>query len=114
MDHIKANSSVRFQNSQNCIAFEYEFAGEKDINNAVIELSGRYPDDGFALNLICTEIIYVIEGIGRVHADETEMRLEVGDMVRLKPKERYYFDGKMKLLISSSPAWYPEQYQTVK
>jgi mannose-6-phosphate isomerase-like protein (cupin superfamily) len=113
MNHIKADESVRYENSQNCVAFEYEFDGEKDINSAVIELSGRYPDSGFSMNTICKEIIYVIEGSGQVGISDNTTQLKRGDMVRIKPNEHYYFVGKMKLLISSSPAWYPEQYRTV-
>jgi mannose-6-phosphate isomerase-like protein (cupin superfamily) len=114
MNHIKSDSSVRFQNSSACTAFEYEFNDENDINNAVIELSGRYPEAGFAVNLICKEIIYIIEGEGYVYTTDDARYLEAGDMIRLNSKERYYFDGKMKLLISSTPAWRPEQYQNVK
>jgi mannose-6-phosphate isomerase-like protein (cupin superfamily) len=57
--------------------------------------------------------VYVVEGEGKIVTPETDTVLNVGDMLRIKPSEQYYFDGKLKLLISSSPAWYPEQYQNV-
>ncbi len=114
MNHIKSDSSIQFQNSPDCVAYEYEFKDEKDINSAVIELSGRYPEIGYAVNLVCKELVFVIEGSGDVSTIHDKTHLETGDMIRLDSNEQYYFNGNMKLLISSTPAWYPEQYQNIK
>jgi mannose-6-phosphate isomerase-like protein (cupin superfamily) len=113
MKHVKAADGKRFQNSMNCIAIEYLFEGEEDINNAVIELNGRYPDKGLSLNEVCKEVIYVIEGNGIIGDSINTFNLTKDDMVQIESGEQYYLEGKMKLLISSAPAWYPEQYKIV-
>jgi mannose-6-phosphate isomerase-like protein (cupin superfamily) len=113
MEHIKASGGIKRKNSEACTAIEYGFDDEKNINSAVIELNGRYPETGFALNTVCEEVLYVIEGSGQLVGSQTKIIIETGDMLRIKPNEKYYFDGNLKLLISSSPAWYPEQYQNV-
>jgi mannose-6-phosphate isomerase-like protein (cupin superfamily) len=113
MEYIKSSDGIKRKNSDTCMVTEYTFEGEKSINSAVIELSGRYPDYGFAFNTVCEEIVYVIEGEGRLSGSDSEMMLGIGDMLRIKPQVRDYFEGRMKLLISSSPAWYPEQYQNL-
>ena len=113
MQHIKAQDGNRRKNSEACTAVEYEFEGEKNINSAVIELNGRYPSEGFALNSICEEIVYIVDGSGKLITTETETIFSTGDMLKIEPNQRYYFDGNVKLLISSSPAWYPEQYQNI-
>lgn len=113
MKHINASHGIRFQNSVNCTVIEYPFENETDINSAVVELNGRYPDNGLSLNEVCKEIVYVIEGSGTVSAGDAIANLHSGDMVRIESHEPYYFEGAMKLLISSSPAWYPDQYKNV-
>lgn len=114
MEHIKAKNGKIRKNSEICTAIEYEFEGEKAMNSAVIELDGRYPENDFALNTVCEEIIYVIEGSGRLVTPEAEITLAKGDMLRIKPNEKYYFEGSLKLLISSSPVWHPGQYRNVQ
>ncbi len=83
----------------------------KSINNAVIQLNGRYPEKGFALNTVCEEVIYVVEGAGKLITPANKVILANGDMARILPNEKYYFNGDLTLVIASSPAWYPEQYQ---
>lgn len=113
MEYIPKTDSKRYENSSSCTALEYDFENESDINSAVIELEGRYPDNGFAINDVCKEIIYIIEGRGYVMNGTRRIDVEQGGMVRIIPGNKYFFDGSMRLLIASSPAWYPAQYHTV-
>lgn len=52
MKVIHKNQTEIFKNSQVCTAIEYPL-GDKDINGAVIELNGRYPNTGRVVNLKC-------------------------------------------------------------
>lgn len=113
MEFIKSDKTVRRQNSETCTAVEYEFDGEKDINGAIIELTGRYPESGSALNEICKELVYVVDGSGTLTSGDKICELAQGDMALIQPGDQYYFDGELTMLISSSPAWYPEQYRNV-
>lgn len=113
MQVVKLNNAVRHQNSETCTAFEYEVSGEKDINGAVIELDGRYPESGLAVNDISKELAYTVDGSGTLTCGETTTELSSGDLTLIQPGEAYYFTGKLRMFISSSPAWYPEQHRNI-
>jgi mannose-6-phosphate isomerase-like protein (cupin superfamily) len=105
--------SENHQNSTVCLAIEYPL-GDKDINGAVIKLKGRYPDKGWAMNLKCKEVAYVMNGSGRVVVEGREIRLKQGDMILIEPKEKYFWDGEMELFMPCTPAWYPGQYKELE
>lgn len=50
MKVVYKKQTKQFKNSPVCTAIEYPL-GDKDINGAVIELNGRYPDKGRVVNL---------------------------------------------------------------
>lgn len=110
---IQKKDSVRFENGEFCIAFEYPME-DKDINGAVIELSGKYPTKGRVMNEVCKELVYVIKGSGKVNVEDKEFQLDEGDLFMINPGEKYFFDGKMTLCVPCSPAWYPKQHKEVE
>ena len=65
MKIIHKSQTKTFKNSENCVATEYPL-GEKDINGALVELTGRYPSAGRVMNLKCKELVYVVRGFGTV------------------------------------------------
>lgn len=107
---IKKKDRVRHENSPKCIAYEYPLE-DKDINVAFVEIDGRYPDKGFVTNDAVKEIVFVVEGEGRIVIEDEGHELKEGDVVLILPKKKYFFDGKMKLVVPCSPAWYPEQHK---
>jgi mannose-6-phosphate isomerase-like protein (cupin superfamily) len=113
MKFISKNQTKEFKNSEVCKAIEYPM-GDKDINGAVIELSGRYPGEGRTMNEKCKEMAYVIEGSGRVVAGGTEVLLNKGDLVLIYPGENFFWEGKMTLFMPCTPAWSPEQHKEVE
>jgi len=113
MKIIHKNQTKQFKNSDVCTATEYPFE-DKDINGAVIELEGRYPDKGRVVNLKCKELAYVIKGSGKVWIEGKEVVLNEGDMVFIEPGEKYYWEGKMTVFVPCTPAWYPEQHEEVE
>ena len=113
MKIIHKNQTKQFKNSDVCTAIEYPFE-DKDINGAVIELEGRYPDKGRVVNLKCKELAYVIKGSGKVLVEDKEVVLNEGDMVLIEPGEKYYWEGKMTMFVPCVPAWYPEQHEEVE
>lgn len=84
------------------------------MNAAVIELSGRYPDEGWALNTACTSLVHIVKGKGTVSTGRRTEELSADDQILLMPNEKYFFDGTMKLLYIASPAWTPEQAEHVE
>ena len=112
MKLINKEETSKYKNSNNCIATEYPM-NDKDINIAIIDITGRYPTKGRVVNNKCKEIVYVIKGKGKVFVDNKEISLEKGDMILIEPKEKYYWDGNFTLFVPCTPAWYPEQHEEV-
>jgi mannose-6-phosphate isomerase-like protein (cupin superfamily) len=110
MKIIRKNETKIFKNSEVCTAFEYEM-GDKDINGAVIELSGRYPDKGQTVNEVCKEMAYVVKGSGKLVVEGIENQLAEGDLVLILPGEKFFWQGKMTLFVPCTPAWYPAQHK---
>jgi len=112
MKIVHKNQAKEFKNSDACIAFEYQLE-DKDINGTIIELNGRYPSKGKAVNLKCKELAYIIEGSGKIVIQKEETKLNQRDMVLIQPGEEYFWEGNLKMLLCCSPAWSPEQYKEI-
>ena len=109
MEYVKADEVRIVSNSSVCKVLEYEL-NDKDLNGAVVEISGRYPDTGWALNQKCKMLGFVLKGTGRLTTQSKTITLSKNDMVLILPGEKYYWDGHITLLLPATPAWYPEQY----
>ncbi|OHA67130.1 MAG: hypothetical protein A3C82_02555 [Candidatus Wildermuthbacteria bacterium RIFCSPHIGHO2_02_FULL_47_12] len=113
MKIISKDQATRFKNSESCIAIEYPI-GDKDVNGAIIKLTGRYPDKGRVVNLKCKELAYVIEGSGRITIEGQDSNLKEGDVVLIEPGEKYFWDWVLTIFVSCTPDWYPEQHKEVE
>ena len=113
MKVVYKNQAKEFKNSDVCTAIEYPME-DKDINGAVIELTGRYPDKGRAVNLKCKELAYVIKGAGRAVVEDEEIKLQEGDLILIEPGEKFFWEGNMTMFMPCTPAWYPEQHKEVE
>jgi len=113
MKIIRKNETQIFKNSETCTAIEYPM-NDKDINGAIIELNGRYPDKGRTMNEKCKEMAYVIKGSGKVVVEEMEAQLNEGDLVLIEPGEKFFWEGNMTLFMPCVPAWSPEQHKQVE
>ena len=110
---IKKENRIIFENSPKCIAYEYPME-DKDINVAIIEIDGRYPDKGHVLNEKVKELVLVTKGRGKIVIENTKLDLNEGDVALIQPKEKYFFEGKLKMIVTCSPAWYSEQHKIIK
>lgn len=109
MGVVKKSDRIKHFNSPVCIAYEYAHE-DKDISVAFIELTGRYPDKGRVMNQICKEMIFVSKGEGKVEIDGNKFMLNESDAILIQPNQKYFLEGKMGLVISAYPAWYPKQH----
>ena len=112
MEHITFENTEIHANSPNCIVREYP-SRSKDINIAVGEITGRYPDSGYVVNEKCTEMGYVVKGSGKLVAESGEAILKEGDVVIIPAGEKYYWEGTLTIILPVSPSWYPEQHKHV-
>lgn len=113
MKIVRQNQANRFENSPSCTAIEYSL-DDKDMNMAIVELDGRYPNEGRAVNLKCKEIAYIIQGSGSITIEGNETELNQGDMLLIEPGEKYFWTGKMKMAMPCTPAWTPEQHKEIE
>ena len=110
MEYVKYEAAVKHVNSSHCIAHEYPMQNS-EINIGVVEISHRYPDQGYAMNHKCSEIGYILKGSGKLVTESAEVNLSHGDAVYISRGEKYYWEGNVTVVISSTPAWYPEQHE---
>jgi mannose-6-phosphate isomerase-like protein (cupin superfamily) len=106
---VKKSERKEFKNSPVCTAYEYTH-NDKDINLALVELSGRYPAKGRVTNRISKEVALVVNGKGKVEIDGKEFLLSEGDSVLIQPNQKFFWEGKMKLAMVCHPAFNPEQH----
>lgn len=99
--------------TETCVAIEYP-NGDKDLWGAVIKLNGRYPLKGYTVNLKCKELVYFLDGKGKVYINNKIIDVSKGDQVVIEPGEKFYWEGKLTMFMPCTPAWYPEQHKEVK
>lgn len=109
MKIVRMSEASRYESAPTCIAFEYETGGS-DINVARVEIRGRYPVEGSAVNNEVRELVYVIKGSGTVCIDGVTLKLSEGDVVAIEKGEAVFWEGELTLVIACAPAWAPEQY----
>jgi mannose-6-phosphate isomerase-like protein (cupin superfamily) len=109
---MKKKDRIRHKNSETCIAYEYPL-GDEDINIAYIEIGGRYPESGCAVNEKVKEMVFVVNGNGSITIEKEKHAMEEGGVVLIHPKQKYFFNGKLKLVMPCTPAWFPEQHKMV-
>lgn len=113
MKLIKKADSTLHTYSDHFQAREYSI-DDKDINTALVTLSQRNPEKGYFMNEVCKEVVIVLSGEGSIAFKNSDMvSLAEGDSVVIEPGEMYFWEGKLELVVSCSPAWYPEQHKII-
>jgi mannose-6-phosphate isomerase-like protein (cupin superfamily) len=93
--------------------YEYKLPG-KQVCIGVSEIEGRYPESGFEVDEKIEGCWYVEKGSGIIWIDGNEHTLEVGDAVIIPANEKFYIQGYgLRLIVASSPVWYPEQHKHI-
>jgi len=107
---IHKKNAIKIKHSKKWIAYEYDHH-DKDINIACIEIKGRHPDSGFVMNEKVKEIIFVTKGTGKIVIEKTAHPLTEGSAVLVLPKQKYYVEGNLTLVIPCTPAWTMQQHK---
>ena len=113
MKFISAAKSTQRQSNDHCTITEFPM-NDNDLNFAIADLAGRYPESGRVKNLKCKEIVYIAEGSGKIVVNGHEQTLKAGDVVMVETNEPYFWEGTLKLLITCHPAFSVEQHVTVE
>ncbi|QDP71557.1 cupin domain-containing protein [Legionella israelensis] len=106
------NQSIERKNSEICVVTEYPRM-DKDLDFAIVNISGRYPTYQNAVNKQCKEIVYIQNGTGIVVVNNIEYLLNAGDVVLIEAGEKFYWEGNMRLFISCNPPFEVDQHQLI-
>lgn len=111
MIHKSFLDAEKFEGPTN-VTYEYNIE-DKDINYCIVNINGRFPLQGYAINKVCKEMAHILQGSGYIWVDGIRTELKEDDVVLIMPNEKYYWEGNFRLGIPCAPAWYPEQHITV-
>ena len=100
------------KNSDICVVSEYAIL-DKDLDFAIANISGRYPESRYAVNKLCKEIVYIQQGAGKIVVNGIDYELNMGDVVLIEAGEKFYWEGELTLCISCHPAFTVNQHQLV-
>jgi mannose-6-phosphate isomerase-like protein (cupin superfamily) len=110
MEWVKREEAVEHVHEDGCTVYEYPMKN-REMSIGVARIERRYPERGYALNHRCTEMGYVLKGAGKLVTETQEVALGEGDVVYIPPGEKYYWEGKMTIVLPTNPAWSPEQHE---
>ncbi|KTD53456.1 Cupin domain protein [Legionella santicrucis] len=104
-----ANQINERKNSEVCVVTEYPQLDD-ELDFAIVNISGRYPDSNHAMNTKCKEMVYIQEGTGSVTVNHIKHILNPGDIVLIEAGETFFWEGNMTLFISCRPSFSVEQH----
>lgn len=113
MNILHKHQTHKHAHNSACIVYEYPM-GDADMNGAVAQLSGRYPEEDRVVNTQSKEMGYVVQGSGKIVIEGKEILLQQGSLVLIQAGEKYYWEGHMTLFLSCAPAWNPAQHKKIK
>lgn len=114
MEMIKSAEAVPGKNSDDCKTLEYSFK-DKEMDLGIATITNRFPEEGYCINLICKELIYVLEGNGKLVFEDKTVSFAKGDAILIDKNEKYYYDTEYCVIsMSCTPAWSPDQHKLVK
>lgn len=114
MQVIKSEEALQGKNSEQCKTIEYSF-NDTDIDLGVATITGRFPEKGLCKNTVSKELIYVIEGTGKLHFENDCVEFSKGDSILIEPNDLYYWDTDYCVVsMSCTPAWSEEQHQIIE
>ena len=92
---------------------------DQDIDWVLIDMSGRYPVSGWAVNKVSKELCFVVRGKGEIilkgdDGSESRTKFFKNDVLLIPPNVKYHWQAKCRLGISCSPAWTSDQHETVE
>lgn len=92
------------------VIFEY-LLDELTISGAVAEIRGRYPENGFAVNEISKELVYIIKGKGIVITKDERREFDQGDVIFIDREELFAWQGNFTMFMTTTPKFDPKQHK---
>lgn len=108
----KAKNAESFENSPTCKGISYQNTGN-DMDGALITVSGRYPTEGFLINEVCREIVYITSGSGSLLSRGNAHDFSAGDVVFVDKGEVFAWNGSFEGFFVTAPRFDPSQHKEV-
>lgn len=109
---IPSEKAEKTQASTSTTIWEFP-TGDRVISGAVAQITGRYPEKGFAVNQKSKELAFVISGSGLVVTPKERRALEVGDLIFLDAGEPFAWEGSLTIFMVTTPAFDPKQHKII-
>jgi len=71
------------------------------------EVDVRTGHDNYIISRKITHIYYILSGVGTFTINRKSYKVQSGNLVAIPPKVEYTYSGRMKLLLITTPAWFP-------
>ena len=114
MKIVKKEEAQKVINSTTSQLLEYSGKlQDKELDFCINTIQGRYPQKGYATNLACKEICYILEGKGKIHKKGEEIEFCKGDVILIDKEEIYFWEGDCQIIMICNPAWYKEQCRII-
>lgn len=111
MEVIKFNEAMCGKNSDVCKTLEYSF-DNKCMDLGIATINGRFPDSGYAYNMEVAELVYVLEGNGKLYFKDKVIEFSKGDAILIEAQDKYYYETDYAVLaLLCTPAWSPSQHK---
>lgn len=95
------------------VFYEYKLPATR-VCIGVSEINGRYPETGYEVDEKVEGCWYVEQGTGVIWIGGNEYNIEPGDVILVPANDKFYIRGeRLRLIVSSSPLWYPEQHKHI-
>ncbi len=108
-----AKNNIQRNNGTNCTVTEIPI-DTHELNIALAEINGRYPETGCAVNHKVSELVYIQSGTGSLTVGTDTINFEEGDSLLIEPNEPFYWHGKFSAVIACSPAFTVEQHEHIE
>lgn len=113
MKIIKLENAIKDSNSDKCKTIEYSF-NDKDIDLGIATITGRYPSGGYCVNIVSKELVYVLDGNGKLYFENKVIDFKKGDAILIEPNEKYYWDSSYCIIsMACTPSWCKEQHKII-
>lgn len=114
MEIIKNKDTFNKVSSSKCQVTEYPFKKD-NLDLGIANISGRYPDSGYCLNEKSDELVYILEGNGKIVFENKEVLVNAKDALIINAGELYYWntDKYLKAAMICNPSFKVEQYKNI-
>jgi len=92
--------------------YEYD-TNEDSISGAIAIINGRYPEKGYVTNEIIKELVYIVDGSGKLITPNKVTDFSKGDILFLDCKEIYAWEGNTTIFMATTPKFDPDQHKEI-